>query len=1589
MKRVLLFVLMLVVALFTTQQMLAQEANSEKLTLVSAETNLDVYPGCPLVNAIDANYNTQFETISVQKPGTTVTVTLPEEVSLDKVKLYLGVAAYWPKKMKIQVSIDKETWTDIKASEVVVASVIDKTNLNNVLTFDAIGYTAKYVRMYIIEEGMSWIVLREFEVYKSLIVDERTISVSVNNSEMGSAYIGEAGVTEVENETEPLRLVAVPAEGYMFVNWTVNGEVVSTEASYVDSLEGDKEYVANFSEMVPYNISVSENDPTLGNAFIGYVDINEVTGKTEPVLIRSQAYSNCRFLNWTLNGEVVSTEPDFLCTIRGTHHYVANFEELPKYDISIISGNPTMGSVIEIDRKLYEGEEITLLAFPKEGYEFVNWTVNGNIVSISPEYTFTVNSEIEYVAHFQIALEKLDIVAAESSLALNGNSAVSSIIDGKYNTYFYSQYSASAGSTVTVTLSQESVIGRVNLYFDTYNRPSAAKIQASVDNKHWFDIEGTSFKGSEAKYHQKASSYLMSKYITTPVTAKYVRMYITSSSYQSMEMREFEVYAYPMDIAPRNISVSVDDATKGTVYINTEGVTSVTNNTDPLVLVTTPTNPSYKFLNWTLNGEVVSTDSHFYDVTNGDKAYIANFANAEIFDVKVSSADIKQGYATATKTGNVYEGEEIAFTATAGGGCQFVNWTINGEVVSTANPYEFYITEDVDIVANFTSTYSKLTNVPTIYINTEGGVGVTSKDDYVTAYVTVRGAENEEDNITEVLTEIKGRGNSTWGMAKKPYRLKFDEKIKFLGNDAKEKNWVLLANYADKTLMRNALAFETARNMFEFGFTPSVTFVDVVLNGENIGSYMLTDQVEVKKKRVPVTEQDETTTSADPEITGGYLIEVDGFADSEISWFKTTKGMKVTIKYPKDDEINSDQASYIANYTQQMENALFGTNYTNAETGWRKYIDEASMVDWYIACELFGNSDAWWSTYMYKERDDLFKFGPLWDFDIAFNNDDRLGDATQKLMRTYAHDPKTWIAKWCQDADFMANVKARWEEVRKAGVLAFMTTYIDNTAEYLQISQQNNFQVWNILNTKVYRELAARGSYAAEVEFLKNYVTSRVSFLDNEFGLSQLVFSVSAVSSDEEKGAVTISATEVEEGGSVTLTATAKPGYRFLNWTLKGKTVSTNSSCTIPVTANSEFVANFVDYGAAVQGASLEEKAFGIPADQLGFNGQTPFTLAFWIYFNEFNHDSEGTQFINIRSAADGWPASDWGYLWSMIANEEDKNDYGDKLKEGNWNFNYRSNGSNGYAVSTPDYVKFEPKKWYHVAMACGYTTNRTFALFVNGKKIASATAPNSLYSWKSSNVIMVGGPAFARAAIDGIIDEVRLYKKVLSEAEVKVAMEHIDTVTDETLIGYWDFETSPDDNNNLLSSGSNKELVACIYDVQTITEGTNKYLSKPFVFVDGYIGDLYDLYVTAISADANKGSVELSSNSVEKGSFAILTANPAEGYEFVNWTVNGQVVSTDALYQPTITDHTNFVANFEVASGIESVESSTQIKVAVLGDEIKLYGTTQGEAIAIYSANGMLFANAMGEDSVTTINTSAKGLLIIKVGEQVFKVVK
>ncbi|RZM21810.1 MAG: hypothetical protein EOO88_31355, partial [Pedobacter sp.] len=283
--------------------------------------------------------------------------------------------------------------------------------------------------------------------------------------------------------------------------------------------------------------------------------------------------------------------------------------------------------------------------------------------------------------------------------------------------------------------------------------------------------------------------------------------------------------------------------------------------------------------------------------------------------------------------------------------------------------------------------------IPAVYISTTNGVGIDSKDVYVTG--TVKLMSNFREVLYDGKTEVKGRGNSTWGMAKKPYRLKLDKKAGLLGM-SESKNWVLLANYADKTLMRNELAFMLSRNS-GLTFTPDSRYVEVFLNGVYQGSYLLTEQIKEGKDLIDVED-------------GGYLLEQDGFAGSEPVHFYTTKNMPVTVKYPDEEEITQTQKDYIKNHFQQFENALFAANFTDPVKGYRKYFDVDSYVNYYIVNEVMGNPDAFWSTYMYKKaNDEKIYTGPVWDFDIAVNNDDRLGDQVNGLMFNSAHEPKVWI----------------------------------------------------------------------------------------------------------------------------------------------------------------------------------------------------------------------------------------------------------------------------------------------------------------------------------------------------------------------------------------------------------------------------------------------------------------------------------------------------------------------------------------------------------------------------------------------------
>jgi len=392
------------------------------------------------------------------------------------------------------------------------------------------------------------------------------------------------------------------------------------------------------------------------------------------------------------------------------------------------------------------------------------------------------------------------------------------------------------------------------------------------------------------------------------------------------------------------------------------------------------------------------------------------------------------------------------------------------------------------------------TNLPTFYLTTNNNAPINSKEIYTPGTITIKSSDATEE--LDMIMEIRGRGNSTWGMAKKPYRIKLDKKTNLLNLPAEEKSWVLLPNYADKTLIRNSVAFKISE-LVGLEFTPSARFVDVVLNGEYLGNYMVSDQIEVAPGRVEVEKQKKEDLEL-PRISGGYLLEIDGFADSEPVKFTTKKGLKIAVKYPKDDEINTQQKEYITNFTQQFENRLFASNFRDPVAGYRSLVDTTSLINWYIACELTGNSDSFWSTFIYKRRDiDKLFFGPLWDYDIAFNNDDRLGNAVKKLMRSNAHDPRTWIEQIWKDDWFKAAVNRRWKELVADHLLDSLLLHVDQTVELIDQSQTKNFQKWNILNRKVYREQYLFKTYQEGVDFLKTYLRDRVDYLTASFASTQ------------------------------------------------------------------------------------------------------------------------------------------------------------------------------------------------------------------------------------------------------------------------------------------------------------------------------------------------------------------------------------------------------------------------------------------------------------------------------------------------------
>lgn len=396
----------------------------------------------------------------------------------------------------------------------------------------------------------------------------------------------------------------------------------------------------------------------------------------------------------------------------------------------------------------------------------------------------------------------------------------------------------------------------------------------------------------------------------------------------------------------------------------------------------------------------------------------------------------------------------------------------------------------------------QLTNIPTIYINTIGGAAVNSKTVWIQGFLTVVGGDST-DVIKNDTIEIRGRGNATWDFAKKPYRIKFKHKRHLLNMKDDAKDWVLLANYADKTLIRNAVAFEIGQ-FIGMEFTPSVKFADVYLNNSFQGNYMITDQIEAGLNRVNIEKLD-TLDLAEPTISGGYLFERDGWYTKETVYFLTSRSVPFTVKEPDPEVLKPAQKTYLSSFVQNFENKIFSTNWKDTLEGYRAILDTASFLRWYIASELSGNIDCFWSTSMYKRRNDpKIYYGPLWDYDIAFNNDKRRNDISRVRMNDQtsasgAFGNRIWINQVSTDPWFKIAVNNLWKEVIAKDVKTRLLTYVDSLVTVLDASVKKNYERWPTINTLIYNEWYKYPTYQEYVNVLKAYINTRVDFLTTSF----------------------------------------------------------------------------------------------------------------------------------------------------------------------------------------------------------------------------------------------------------------------------------------------------------------------------------------------------------------------------------------------------------------------------------------------------------------------------------------------------------
>lgn len=394
------------------------------------------------------------------------------------------------------------------------------------------------------------------------------------------------------------------------------------------------------------------------------------------------------------------------------------------------------------------------------------------------------------------------------------------------------------------------------------------------------------------------------------------------------------------------------------------------------------------------------------------------------------------------------------------------------EKASTPEPSPIPVTDSIPEACPYQKT-----GLPVCYINTKDSVEILSKTDYVEARLLI---EQDGDTIFEDKhLNIRGRGQASWtDFPKKPYKLKLSEKKALLGMGA-NKHFVLLANYCDKSLMRTAIGFKIGE-LLDVAWTPQCRYVEVVLNGDHIGNYLLTESIRKGKDRINIADS-------------GFIIQYiyESRLSQEPYYFVTDRyHAGYGFEYPDDEDMTEKSLQYATDTMNEFERALFEPAYPHE---YADYIDVESFAKWYYQLNLMMTIE---SNIYYVRADDKQKsrlsMGPLWDFDwslgVGLYEDEQRPNPNHQIISKY------YFERLSEDGFFMEEV-ARIHRQYGSVIRTEILNYFDELHDYLQKSQELNYQRWDTLNERVSIGAYPLGSWEAEVACDRQFFIEHYDFI--------------------------------------------------------------------------------------------------------------------------------------------------------------------------------------------------------------------------------------------------------------------------------------------------------------------------------------------------------------------------------------------------------------------------------------------------------------------------------------------------------------